>query len=114
MSKKRHFIQKIFLVFKSIFKKKKSKLKAERNIFGNFGELEMIEYSKMILFIRNYYLYQSQTFGHIEYHESMIDLSKMSYVEVKALFAAILEIQAKSNDSLFNKFDYENRKINSL
>ena len=114
MSKKRHLFQKIFSVFKSIFKKKKSKLKVERNIFGDFGELEMIEYSKMILFIRNYYIYQNQMFGHTDYHESMVKLSKMSYVEVKALFAAILEIQAKSNDSFFNKFDYENRKINSI
>lgn len=114
MPKKRHFIQKIFSIFKSIFTKKKSKLKVERNIFGDFGELEMIEYSKMILLIRNYYLYQSQAFGHIDYDELMVKLSKMSYVEVKALFAAILEIQAKSNDSHFNKFDYENRRIHSL
>ena len=104
MPKKRHLFQIIFSVFKSIFKKKKSKLQVERNIFGDFGELEMVEYSRMILFIRTHYLHQSSTFGHVDYQDFMIQLSKMSYVEVKSLFAAILEIHAKTNETSFNEF----------
>lgn len=104
MSKKRHFIKSIFSFIKSFFSREKNKLKDERNIFGDGGELEMVEYSRMILFIRTHYLHQSATFGHVDFQDFMIQLSKMSYVEVKALFAAILEIHAKTNEASFNKF----------
>jgi len=104
MHKKRHFIKNIFSFIKSTFTWKKNKEKVEKNIFGDGGELEMVEYSRMILYIRTHYLHQSQVFGHVDFEYFMIQLSKMSYVEVKALFAAILEIHAKTNESSFYEF----------
>ncbi len=73
--------------------------KPVRNIFGHEGELEMIEYAKMVSMIRNHYKTQSRKIGHINLEEMMIMLSKMNYVEIKALFAAIMEIEVQSNRS---------------
>ena len=59
----------------------------------------MIEYAKMVSIIRNHYKAQSRKVGHINLEEMMIELSKMNYVEIKALFAAIMEIEIQSNRS---------------
>ena len=83
-------------ILKKIGKRKPQK-QPERNIFGSGGELEMIEYGRMITIIRHHYRIQARDVGHIDFEELMFNLSKMTYVEVKALFAAIVEIQCQTN-----------------
>ena len=98
MSKIKFLFNKLLTKLSTLFKWKK-KEKPELNIFGHEGELEMIEYAKMVSIIRNHYKAQSRKVGHINLEEMMIELSKMNYVEIKALFAAIMEIEIQSNRS---------------
>jgi hypothetical protein len=76
-----------------------SDTRAGRNVFGTNGDLEMIEYAKMVTLIRNHYQIQSKRLGHLDLDQMMTKLSNMTYVEVKALFAAILQIQMESKNS---------------
>ena len=98
MSKIKFLFNKLLTKLSTLFRWKK-KEKPEINIFGHEGELEMIEYAKMVSMIRNHYKAQSRKVGHINLEEMMIKLSKMNYVEIKALFAAIMEIEVQSNRS---------------
>ena len=59
----------------------------------------MIEYAKMVALIRNHYQIQSKRLGHLDLDQMMTNLSNMTYVEIKALFAAIIEIQVQSGRS---------------
>jgi hypothetical protein len=98
MSKIKQIMSFLYLSIQKIFGKKKPEQqeKVERNVFGNNGDLEMIEYARMIAFIRTHYRKQAKYIGHIDSDILMIQLSNMSYVEVKALFAAIMEIECQS------------------
>ncbi len=78
---------------------KKQPEEVKRNVFGKNGDLEMIEYARMIAFIRTHYQKQSKDVGHLDLDVMMVQLSNMTYVEVKALFAAIMEIQFQSMDT---------------
>ena len=95
MSKIKQIMSFLYQSIRIIFVKKQPE-KVERNVFGNRGELEMIEYARMIAFIRFHYKKQSKDVGHLDLDTMMIQLSSMTYVEVKALFAAIMEIQFQS------------------
>tara|TARA_B110000196_G_scaffold318683_1_gene334646 strand:+ start:1414 stop:1749 length:336 start_codon:yes stop_codon:yes gene_type:complete len=95
MSKIKQIMSFLYQSIRKIFVKKQPE-KVERNVFGNRGELEMIEYARMIAFIRFHYQKQSKDVGHLDLDIMMIQLSSMAYVEVKALFAAIMEIQFQS------------------
>lgn len=98
MSKIKQIMSFLYLSIQKVFGKKKPEQqeKVERNVFGNNGDLEMIEYARMIAFIRKHYQKQAKYIGHIDSDILMIQLSNMSYVEVKALFAAIMEIECQS------------------
>ena len=98
MSKIKQIMSFLYLSIQKVFGKKKPEQqeKVERNVFGNNGDLEMIEYARMIAFIRTHYQKQAKYIGHIDSDILMIQLSNMSYVEVKALFAAIMEIECQS------------------
>ena len=98
MSKIKFFFHQLLIKLSTLFSRNKSE-KPERNIFGHEGELEMIEYAKMVSMIRNHYKAQSMKVGHINLEDMMIKLSMMNYVEIKALFAAIMEIEVQSNRS---------------
>ena len=98
MSKIKFLFNKLLTKLSTLFRWNKTK-KPERNIFGHEGELEMIEYAKMVSMIRSHYKAQARKVGHINLEEMMIKLSKMNYVEIKALFAAIMEIEVQSNRS---------------
>ena len=98
MSKIKFLFNKLLTKLSTLFRWNK-KEKPELNVFGHEGELEMIEYAKMVSMIRNHYKAQSRKVGHINLEEMMIELSKMNYVEIKALFAAIMEIEVQSNRS---------------
>ena len=98
MSKIKFLFNKLLTKLSTLFRWNK-KEKPELNVFGHEGELEMIEYAKMVSMIRNHYKAQSRKIGHINLEEMMIKLSKMNYVEIKALFAAIMEIEVQSNRS---------------
>ena len=98
MSKIKFLFHQLITKLSTLFRWNK-KEKPELNIFGHEGELEMIEYAKNVSLIRNHYKIQSRKVGHINLEEMMIELSKMNYVEIKALFAAIMEIEVQSNRS---------------
>ena len=98
MSKIKFLFNKLLTKLSTLFRWNKTE-KPERNIFGHEGELEMIEYAKMVSMIRSHYKAQARKVGHINLEEMMIKLSKMNYVEIKALFAAIMEIEVQSNGS---------------
>ena len=98
MSKIKFLFHKLLTKLSTLFRWNKTE-KPKLNIFGHEGELEMIEYAKMVSMIRNHYKAQSRKIGHINLEEMMIKLSKMNYVEIKALFAAIMEIEVQSNRS---------------
>jgi len=98
MSKIKFLFNKLLTKLSTLFRWNKTK-KPVLNVFGHEGELEMIEYAKMVSLIRNHYKIQSRKIGHINLEEMMIKLSKMNYVEIKALFAAIMEIEVQSNRS---------------
>ena len=111
MSKIKFLFNKLITKLSTLFRWNKIE-KPKLNIFGHQGELEMIEYAKMVSLIRNHYQIQAQRIGHLNLNEMMTNLSKMTYVEVKALFAAIMEIQIQSNKSYdlekkSNEFDLE-------
>jgi len=98
MSKIKFLFHKLLTKLSTLFRWNKTE-KPDLNIFGHEGELEMIEYAKMVSMIRNHYKTQSRKVGHINLEEMMVELSKMNYVEIKALFAAIMEIEVQSNRS---------------
>ena len=98
MSKIKFLFNKLLTKLSTLFRWNK-KEKPELNVFGHEGELEMIEYAKMVSMIRNHYKAQSRKVGHINLEEMMIKLSMMNYVEIKALFAAIMEIEVQTNRS---------------
>ena len=111
MSKIKFLLNKLITKLSTLFRWSRKK-EEKRNVFGHNGDLEMIEYARMISIIRNHYQIQSQRIGHINLSEMMAHLSKMTYVEIKALFAAIMQIQMESKSSYDlekkNKdFDYE-------
>ena len=111
MSKIKFLFHKLITKLSTLFRWSRKK-EQKRNVFGHNGELEMVQYAKMIALIRNHYQIQAQRVGHLNLNEMMTNLSKMTYVEVKALFAAIMEIQIQSNKSYdlekkSNEFDLE-------
>jgi hypothetical protein len=98
MSKIKFLFHKLITKLSTLLKWSRKK-EQKRNVFGHNGELEMVQYAKMVALIRNHYQIQAQRVGHLNLNEMMTNLSKMTYVEVKALFAAIMEIQIQSNRS---------------
>ena len=107
MSKIKFLFHKLLTKLSTLFRWNKME-KPVRNIFGHEGELEMIEYAKMVSMIRNHYKAQSRKIGHINLEEMMIQLSNMNYVEIKALFAAIMEIEVQSNKAYNLKKESKN------
>jgi hypothetical protein len=113
MSKIKFLFNKLLTKLSTLFRWNK-KEKPELNVFGHEGELEMIEYAKMVSMIRNHYKAQSRKVGHINLEEMMIELSKMNYVEIKALFAAIMQIEIETSNSFSAKNkDKKTNKMNS-
>ena len=98
MSKIKFLFHKLITKLSTLFRWNRKK-EEKRNVFGHNGELEMVQYAKMVALIRNHYQIQSYISGHLDLDEMMTNLSKMTYVEIKALFAAIMEIQIQSNKS---------------
>ena len=96
MSKLKFLFHKLITKLSTLFRWGRNKEEQNRNVFGNNGKLEMIEYAKMVALIRNHYQIQSKRLGHLDLDQMMTNLSKMTYVEIKALFAAILQIQIES------------------
>jgi len=99
MSKIKFLFHQLITKLLTLLRRSKNKEEQKRNVFGNDGELEMIEYAKMVALIRNHYQIQSKRLGHLDLDQMMTNLSNMTYVEVKALFAAILQIQMESKNS---------------
>ena len=98
MSKLKFLFHKLITKLSTFFRWKRKK-EEKRNVFGHNGELEMVQYAKMVALIRNHYQIQSYISGHLDLDEMMTNLSKMTYVEIKALFAAIMQIQMESKNS---------------
>tara|TARA_X000001036_G_C20203246_1_gene612479 strand:+ start:224 stop:574 length:351 start_codon:yes stop_codon:yes gene_type:complete len=105
MSKIKKIFYQLINKLSTLFKSGSNKEEQNRNVFGTNGDLEMIEYAKMVALIRNHYQLQSERLGHLDLDQMMTDLSKMTYVEIKALFAAILQIQMESK----NTYDLEKK-----
>lgn len=99
MSKIKILFHQLIKKLSTLFKWGSDKEEQNRNVFGTNGDLEMIEYAKMVALIRNHYQIQSKQLGHLNLDQMMTNLSKMTYVEIKALFAAILQIQMESKNS---------------
>ena len=99
MSKIKILFHQLMKKLSTLFKWDSNKENENRNVFGTNGDLEMIEYAKMVALIRNHYQIQSKRLGHLDLDQMMTNLSKMTYVEIKALFAAILQIQMESKNS---------------
>ena len=99
MSKIKFLFHQLITKISTLFRWGRNKEEQKRNVFGNNGELEMIEYAKMVALIRNHYQIQSKRLGHLDLDQMMTNLSKMTYVEIKALFAAIIQIQMESKNS---------------
>ena len=111
MSKLKFLFHKLITKLSTFFRWKRKK-EEKRNVFGHNGELEMVQYAKMVALIRNHYQIQAQHIGHLDLDQMMTNLSKMTYVEIKALFAAIMQIQMESKNSYdlekkSNEFDLE-------
>ena len=113
MSKMKEFFKNLYQFISRKLGKRQPVPQPQKNIFGHNGELEMIEYGKMVAIICHHYQTQAKEVGHLDFDEMMFKLSKMSYVEIKALFAAILEIQCQTNRTqhLDEKFNEEKQNI---
>ena len=114
MSKMKELFKNLYKFILKILGRKQPESKPQKNIFGHNGELEMIEYGKMVSIIRHHYKTQFNDVGHIDFEEMMINLSKMSYVEIKALFAAILEIQCQTNRTEHLDEEFNNNQQNTF
>ena len=97
MSKMKELFKNLYQFISRKFGLRQPEHQKQKNVFGHNGELEMIEYGKMVAVIRYHYQTQAKEVGHLDFDEMMFKLSRMTYVEIKALFATILEIQCQTN-----------------
>tara|TARA_Y100001935_G_scaffold24234_1_gene17682 strand:- start:1135 stop:1488 length:354 start_codon:yes stop_codon:yes gene_type:complete len=114
MSKMKELFKNLYQFISRKFGLRQPEPQKQKNVFGHNGELEMIEYGKMVAVIRYHYQTQAKEVGHLDFDEMMFKLSRMTYVEIKALFATILEIQCQTNRTQHLDEKFEETKQNTF